>query len=852
MLSFIHHKELSAMKTWVNLSELLSGVWAKLIMVAMLGHVTGSVTLAAPAVDPSLIDYAKSLSSDEQARLAKQYGITLPAGKDTARFTSRGEELSEESESRIEKAGDPKSFLVPEPRGMEQGFVDTQEDEELVLERFGMSVFQNDGLQTPPTDDTLVPEHYQLGPGDAVMVTLYGKEDFTEELVVDREGQLFVPRLGPVQVSGLNFLELKELLRARVREQLIGVEILVALSGLRKISVFVAGEVVAPGLYNLSSLATLSHAVYAAGGITPIASLRRMELRRNDALVQRFDWYDLLLGGSKAGDQTLRNGDVVFVPVVKDLVSIEGEVLRPAIYEVNPDQTVSELIEMAGGLKSGAFSQGMVLRRRDNVRGVPKVISVRDLNSSLILQDGDSLEVLTSSDQVVNPIEIEGAVVRQGIFEFFEGARISDFVGDYERDLLFRTDMRVALIVRRINAEQDIEVISFSPSDVLSDPKSRFDPELRLFDRVLLLPLPLDEDLEEERQEMIAAIVRKLESQVSQGETAAVVGVGGAIRTPGRYPLFRKGRLNAQFDLAGGLLEGAALSQVELRRQTRAQDRVVTSAINLNLIDGEPDIQLQGNDFLTVKFLQDWGSQEIVSVNGEVRFPGDYLLQPGEQVSDLIRRAGGFTENAHIEATRYRSAAAREIQKTALATYSSQLRRQASALNASTKTESDTEVEVDEALSSLTIEGRVIIDMLAITAGDQAKDLLLQDGDSLYVPRFSETVFVVGEVREPGVFRYSEGLSVQDYIALAAGETRFSRPKDAYLILPSGSVQSIHSREGFFRFGDGSRKTLSPGTTIVVPPNLDYTKPIDLYSQVSSVVFQSVASIAAFFSIANK
>jgi polysaccharide export outer membrane protein len=797
---------------------------------------TSSVSLccvAAPVVDPSLVAYAKSLSPGEQARLASEYGIELPGGGPRNSSAAVGEALSEISEAPVEQA---RSLQSAAPSSVEV---------ETGLERFGMSVFQGSGMGTPPTDDTLVPEHYLLGPGDALTVTLYGKESSTEELIVDREGQLFVPRLGPMQVAGLSFSEVKRLLQSRVEKQLIGVEVLVAFSGLRKISVFVTGEVSSPGVYNLSSMATMSHAIYAAGGVTSIASLRQIELRRDGTLVQELDLYDLLLKGERSGDQSLRNGDVVFVPVVRDLVSVKGEVLRPAVYETQPDQTVGDLINMAGGLRNGAFAQGIVITRQDKSSGSSKVISVNDPSSTLVLSDGDRVEVKASSDQIINPIRIEGAVVRPGVFDFFEGARVSDFVSNYERDLLFETDTKIGLIVRKLNEEQDIEVIAFAPSDVLVNQKSAGDPELELFDRVILLPLPLDDERGEKRRRLVGDIVNKLKSQVRQGETASVVSLNGAVRIPGSYPLLNNGSLLFLFELAGGLMEGAATSQIEIRRQTKVVDRVETTSIDIDLASHDSKEFLMGNDSVTVKYLQDWASEERVEVAGEVRFPGSYLIRPGDGIAELIERAGGFTENAHIEASRYRSASAREVQKRAFQTYSRSLSRDIAIDDTS---ESDlAEAILDD---NQLIEGRVVIDMLGIVNGDASKDVLLQADDAIYVPRFSETIFVVGEVLEPGAFRFSESLKIQDYIDLAAGETRYARGKDTYLILPSGQIQRLGARKGLFSFSS-SDIVLSPGSTIVIPPNLDYTKSLELYSQVSSVVFQSVASIAAFFSIAR-
>ena len=436
------------------------------------------------------------------------------------------------------------------------------------LKRFGAGVFDGSGLQAPPSDDAMVPEHYLLGPGDAVIVTFYGKETLSVELIVDREGQLFVPRLGPVQVIGLTFSELKERLKQRVGEQLIGVDVMVAMSALRKINIFVAGEVGTPGSYNLSSLANVTHALFAAGGINAIGSLRNIQVRRDNKISHTVDLYDLLLSGDRKGDVTLRNGDVIFVPVVTTMVSLRGKVLRPAIYELQEGQTFADIIRMAGGLLSDSFTASMVLKRQDATRGAPRVIGVRDPKSTLLLQNGDSIEVQASSTQILNPIEIEGAVVRPGNFEYFDGARVSDYISDYERDLLFQSDLDVGLIVRRANAQQDIEVVPFSPTAVLTTPGGTGDPLLQVFDRIAILPLPRPDQLEDivaddesdegfrSRRAIISEIVDKLRAQTKQGETAQIVGIGGAVRVPGEYPLLLGGDLGFWSTLLVGSRRG--------------------------------------------------------------------------------------------------------------------------------------------------------------------------------------------------------------------------------------------------------------------------------------------------------
>ena len=819
-------------------------------------------------ISPQLIEQAKNMPASERARLARQYGITLPGVARPAAVPDFNERVGQLP-------------IEPDLLGSDGEPGDTSEEDADTPNRFGMSLFSARNSMYVPSGTSLVPENYRLGPGDTVRTLYFGKETADVELEVDQQGRISLPRIGPIAVAGLTFDQATALVQREVNSQLIGTEVVVSLAKLRQISVFVAGEVARPGQYNLSSLSSVTQALYTAGGISALGTFREIKVNRGGEQVQDLDLYDLLLRGDRSGDIGLKNGDTVFVPTAGNLITIEGEVLRPAIYEMLADETFAQLVRNAGGLTGQAYQQGFQLVRLDKSIGIPRMISVTDVRSSLVLQNGDKIRVDRVTDQFSNPVRISGAVVRPGVYEHREGARLSDYLQSVRRDFLRTSDTRVGLVVRQINAELDIEPLVFSPIQALGgDEVQNF--KLQPFDEVIVLPLPdleaLTEFIEEDsfpgtqgmaqksvksggeeeenensptRRGLLDPIVQRLRAQARAGQPAQIIRLVGAINEPGEYPLVKGAGIEQLLSLAGGVQDGAFLDAVEIRRTSVRNNRAEVSVLIENLSERR-DVSLEAGDELRVNFIPGWTQKDVVTLNGEIVFPGDYTLRPGETVGSLIERAGGFTDAAFIESTRYLSKVARERQTRSVQKIINQLRK-----SASSQSLGDSGIASQGNLAYLdqlddNIEGRVVIDLPRILAGDASADITLQDGDEIIVPKLTSAVFLVGEVLEPGNYRHVEGRSVEDYIGLAAGYSETAKKKDVYIIEPNGMVRRLDEKGGLLSFNDRRSLEISPGSTIVIPPNLDYTKPLDLYSQVSSVVFQSLASVAAFFNIARK
>jgi polysaccharide export outer membrane protein len=822
--------------------------------------------LAAPAISPALIEQAKRMSPAQREALARQYGIQLGGSPVTANQQRQEQAFQEALQSPRENF---------ETDAEERAKRDQEDDQ---LPRFGERLFAANNSMYEPPATAAVPQNYLLGPGDRLSVTLFGKTSGQYELIVELDGSLVVPDLGPLSVSGLTFTELKSLVSRTVKERMIGTEAFVSPVALRQISVMVVGEVEQPGNYLLSALANPTHALYAAGGPNELGSYRDIKLTRLSGETHLLDLYLLLVGGQPL-TLPLSDGDTLYVPPLAREVSVDGEVNRPARYEVLESSTIADLIKIAGGPTTRAYSKGMVLQRFDASIGAPSILQFDGFDSSLVLEHGDRLTIRSGSDQPSNPIRLSGALVQPGVYEHKPGLRVGDYLPSLEANYLLESDLSRGLIVRRINAEQDIVVLTFSPVAAANAYADDGNPLVQPYDDIIILPLAglvegelsfqVDQDQEQEQEQeqskqttirgsdelptrdnLLAPIVSKLKSQAEPGQPAQIVNIYGAVNEPGEYPLIQGSNSVADLlALAGGVQDGAFLGSVEVRRRNISNNDVRSIIESVDLSENSSYMP-QASDELRINFLPGWRERETAQVLGEVEFPGEYVLTPGETISSLIERAGGFTNDAFVDALRFRSANAKAQQQAAVDRALLQAQKAASLVNNNQLQGGTNTPQLNREAFAVEVEGRIVVDVPRILAGDSSADIAVQNGDEILVPRISEVVYVVGDVLEPGNYRHVDGTTIEQYINLAAGFTATAKKKDIYYILPNGRVQRANERKRLLDFG-GNASEIVAGTTIVVPPNLDYSKPLDFYTQVSSVVFQSMASIAAFFNIAR-
>jgi len=836
-----------------------------------------SVGAAAQTISPQMLQQLKSMPRAQQEALAKQYGVDLDqvlgGAKNTgAAIATPGEPLEQAELGRPDAEAQERYELFQEKFAE---FEKTLIEEEETIERYGMALFDREVSTFAPTDDASVPDNYRMGAGDNLVVQLFGTETDQYDLQVARDGQISVPKLGPITIAGLTYEDARDLIQSRVAAQLLGAQATVSMGRLRAINIFMAGEVVVPGAYSVSALTTVTQALFQAGGVGDIGSLRNIQVKRNGATVNAFDVYQLLLKGDASGDLRLQSGDVVFVPPHAGIVTVKGAVKRPMIYEFLGGESIADAVAMAGGLSQDAYDSAIAVVSKAVGKSLPGAKNI-DLNDSkdanVQLRNGDQIRVPESTDNLQNAVTLEGAVVRPGVYGWIKGQRISDVIASIASDLKPYADLGYALIVRQKNEQLDIEVLPLNLIAALSDVYSDENILTAPRDKIVVFGLPsvsdissLDTDTDADavavavadadaemtsvqRLALLEPIIEKLKSQARNGEPVQIASISGAVKAPGDYPLGSQDTVATLVAAAGGLKDSVYLDAAELRSLYLGQNGQMSSRyrdVNLSVELASSSLALQSRDHLFVRELPEWNPTSAVTLEGEVRFPGEYRIRKLETLADVIKRAGGLTSAAsrdgavftrdsiaELEATRSKQFAQSIIRDFA----SSQLTKEDNAIGIA-------EVQViAEILENFEGAGRLLVDIEAAMSGDALANIVLEDGDALSIPTQVSTVTVVGEIRRPGTHAFQSGLDLNDYLGLSAGMTARADDKEVYIVKANGSV--LRPAKSLFRFAGGNG-ALRPGDTIVVPVDAGYTDNLTLWREVTQVIFNSTAGLAS-------
>ncbi|MGD8854484.1 MAG: SLBB domain-containing protein, partial [Gammaproteobacteria bacterium] len=401
------------------------------------------------------------------------------------------------------------------------------------LNRFGYDLFAGVPTTFAPATDIPVGPDYVIGPGDTVQIQLFGKEPAEYALVVSRDGTLQFPGIGPIPVAGLSFADMEEVIATRVEEQTIGNRVSVTMGPLRSIRVFVLGDASRPGSYTVSALTTMTNALFVSGGINPIGSLRDIQLKRRGRVVARLDLYDLLLRGDTSGDARLQPGDVIFIPPVGATVGVDGEVRRPAIYELDRESTVEEVVELAGGLLPTAYPPATQIERID-AKGERTLVDL-DIGTAAgqrtRVREGDVVQVYSVLEKMKDIVLLTGHVERPGAYQWREGMRVSDLVPSIEDHLLARPDLEYALIRRELRPDRRLQLLSVRLGDAVQNPSSAANLALQPRDELMVF------GFNEERGEVIEPLIEELKEAATYQRPARVVRVGGLVRLSGDYPL---------------------------------------------------------------------------------------------------------------------------------------------------------------------------------------------------------------------------------------------------------------------------------------------------------------------------
>ncbi|WP_156503618.1 SLBB domain-containing protein [Pseudoalteromonas gelatinilytica] len=862
------------------------------------------------------IEQFKKLPRAQQEALARQYGVDLSTitGK-----KSSTDQIEQEStiQPRLEQE---KEQLTDEER-----FAPKVDE----VKPFGYDLFAGEPTSFMPSENAAVPDTYLIGRGDTLNINFYGKESENYEVVVDREGRISIPNLSPVQVAGLTFAEVKELIKAKVEQEVIGIKAFVSVGKLRSIRVLVLGEAYKPGSYSVSSLTTVSHALFVSGGVSDIASLRNIQVKRAGKVVANFDLYDLLINGDSSNDIILKPGDVVFIPSVGSQVAVEGLVKRPAIFELKKGETAAQLLKMAGGLKPQAYAKKAIVERFNN-NNMKEVLSVDFSGNQInyIPRDGDRIRFNPVSFQYQNSISLIGAVARPGHYQWHQGKHISDVLTSVRGDLLPQADLGYGLLVREVNVAGDIQVFQFDIAQAIVK-AAEHDLELKANDKLFvfsryqqkqaeetaLANMALTEEQQQQqykvkqwhqyqqrefekyigvtgsvdspklkldnaksiediskgrlgagtkelspedyavfsRYSLLKPIISKLKQQASVSVAMQLVEINGHVTYPGVYPLTVNGEVNDLIAAAGGLLESAYTEQAEITRIMDG-DASKVKHIKFNLqaamlgSNGE-NIALRSKDSINIFSIPNWQENVKVQLRGEVKFPGVYTIRRGETLSNLLERAGGFSEFAAPNAAIFTREAIRKQEQQQLAKLSEDLRRDIASKSFENSVSSST-LSYDEMnkllndLASVEAVGRLVIDLPLIVEDKQK--LVLQDGDALYVPSKRDSISVIGEVNYATSHLFKQGITVDDYIDLSGGLKERAADERIYIIKANGSVK-IPSTGSWFAVNDTN--TLEAGDTIVVPMNSDYMDNLTLWSTATQIVYQLGVAVAAISSI---
>jgi protein involved in polysaccharide export with SLBB domain len=715
------------------------------------------------------------------------------------------------------------------------------------LKPFGYDLFEQSQRRFASRVDVPVPADYVIGPGDTINVQLFGNENMEYFLPVSREGTISFPDIGPLNVSGLSFEEMRTMITSRVAQQMIGVQANITLGELRSIQVFVLGDVARPGSYTVTGLAAISNALYASGGILPIGSLRNITLRRDGNTVATLDLYEFLLRGDTRSDVRIQSGDAIFVPPIGPTVAVHGEVRRPAIYEVKNDQTVADILALAGGLNPNANRSRVKLERIVPNRGT----SVQDVDlatneARTVIRDGDILRIQPNLDQLENSVRLAGNVFQPGLSQWFEGMRLSDLLPSPEY-VKRMTDLNYLLIRREVAPNVDVDIVSADLELAWRQPTGPANILLRPRDTVYVF------SVEEGRQDVVSVLVHELEAQTPSNTAVPIARIGGQVRAPGEYPLEPGMRISDLLRAGGGMSDAAYATDAELTRyevingQYRETEIITVNLAGLVRGDQSADVALAPYDFLSIKEVSRWRGEESVTLGGEVKFPGRYAIRRGEKLSSVLERAGGLTELAFPEGSVFTRVELRERERRQIEVLASRIERDLAALSVSDPQSAGTLSTGQALISQLRSSvptGRWAIRLDEIVAGRDDADIVLKGGDELLVPDQRQEVTVLGEVQYGTSHVFDRGLSRDDYIQRSGGLSQRADKRRIYVVRANGEVVA-NSGATWFRRDAGNE--IRPGDSIVVP--LDVDQPLVRWGAITQIIYNlalGAAAVASF------
>lgn len=764
--------------------------------------------------DEQVITYIKTQSASGKSQ--NQIGKELLAQGVTAQQINRIKaqyQHEENSEVNQTTGGQLRSRLREEiQESKESNEADVDPDEVTVRKTiYGQGIFNSRGLTFEPNSNMATPKDYRLGPGDEVIIDIWGVSEDNIRQQINPDGRIMISQLGPVYLNGMTVDEANRHLKNIFSKKYSGVgsdtDINLTLGQIRSIQIDVFGEVRTPGTYRISPFSNVFHALYNAGGINDIGTLRNIEVYRNGKKISTIDVYDFLFKGKDVGNIRLQEGDVIRVPAYNQLVHIEGNVKRPMFYELKANENLSKLIEYAGGFTGDAYSDVVRVRRLNGFDKELHTVEKADY-PSYSLKDGDVVSVGVVTDQFTNKVEIGGSVTRPGTFAINDNVKTVRQLIAAAQGLTDDAYMDRALLYRE-KPDRSLEVISFNLGDLMNGTIA---------------------DIQLNKNDIINII------NVNQITERGGFTIQGLVNSPGTYPYAEGTTLEDLILQAGGLREGASTARVEISRRIVEQNATdattqLAELFTINIENGmaagkDQGFVLKPYDLIQVRKSPTYNPQTTVSIGGEVLFPGSYVLESrNERISDVIRRAGGILTSAYVKGA-YLSRSRTEDEILA-AQETVRLAR------------SNQEGEDSISMARLEVSSRytVGIDLeKALNEPGSTSDFVLQSGDYLFIPEIQSTVKISGEVMYPNTVIYEEGQKLDYYISQAGGLGEKARKNKAYVVYMNGTIAKM------------KRNTpIEPGCNIVIPAKpdkaFDWNKIIAVASSVASLATLAAAVV---------
>lgn len=642
---------------------------------------------------------------------------------------------------------------------------------------FGHDIFKNEKLSFEPNMNIATPANYILGPGDEILIDIYGTSQTSSKYSVSPEGTIIVDKIGPVGVAGLTVEQAQRKVSASMGQHYQGSNIKLTVGQTRTVLVNILGEVSNPGTYTLSAFSTVFNALYAAGGITDIGTLRNIKVSREGRIITKVDVYDYLINGKLSGNIMLQDNDAIIVDTYDALVLIEGAIKRPMYYEMKDGEVIQQLLTYAGGFNSAANSKSVIVERKGS-EGLSVHLVEEPNYTSFSMQDGDSVSVKEIIGRYTSMVEISGAVFYPGHYSLSNDCNsvrslVQKAGGVTEEAFINRA------VLFRMNENRTRRAMSIDLAGILSEKA----PDV-ILENEDSIAIASNEEINKARKYFIY----------------------GPIITPGAYNYVDGMTLEDAIVAAGGLREEALLTDIEVARRLQYTDERDTTynqkahIYTFNIEDGllvkeGQDFQLKPFDIITIKRNPEYADISVVYIGGEVKYPGNYSLRSRkDRLSDLIERAGGLTDAGFADGARFSRSLTRDERERA-----EQLLEMAHS--------ADT-VDIDK----IEIKDRypVGIDLnKALREPGCDKDIILRNGDQILIPQRNNTVRISGEVLYPNTIAFIEGKSPSYYINQAGGVSTKGQRTKAFIIYANGQVSRVnHGR-------------VKPGCEIVVPTKPD-------------------------------